>query len=198
MTIPYFSVLLPELAERSLQVVKRHLHVHNPALRAYLDQLLTENSLFASDPVFEPTFGWRQAGSTMDELSTSLLCPALVAALDAPGGEEGTNYRFARHFHPYRHQQESWELLCQQPPQSVLVSCGTGSGKSECFMVPILDSLVREQAQLGGKLEGVRALMIYPLNALIASQQQRLSAWTWPFGKGIRYCLYNGTITDCP
>ena len=145
--------------------------------------------LCTGDPVFEPTFGWRMSSSTLDDLSGSLLRPALVAALDAPGGEDGSAYRFGKEYRPYCHQQEAWEVLAQEPPQSVLVSCGTGSGKTECFMVPILNSLVREQEQCGEDLEGVRALMIYPLNALIASQRERLSAWSWRFGKTIRYCL---------
>lgn len=194
----YFSALLPELADRTLQVTKRHLHIHHPALRAYLDHEMAGAGLCTGDSVFEPTFGWRMSSSTLDDLSGSLLRPALVAALDAPGGEAGSAYRFGKEYRPYCHQQEAWEVLAQEPPQSVLVSCGTGSGKTECFMVPILNSLVREQEQCGKDLEGVRALMIYPLNALIASQQERLNAWSWRFGKAIRYCLYNGNTPDLP
>ena len=41
-------------------------------------------------------------------------------------------------------------------------------------------------------LTGVRALFLYPLNALIKSQRDRLTAWSEPFGGHIRYCLYNG------
>src|SRR3546814_9834070 len=51
--------------------------------------------------------------------------------------------------------------------------------KTECFLVPMLDDLVRESAEQG-PLTGVRALMLYPLNALIASQEKRLTAWTKP------------------
>ena len=36
--------------------------------------------------------------------------------------------------------------------------------------------------------------MLYPLNALIESQRERLSAWTQPFGGRVRYCLYNGDL----
>ena len=38
----------------------------------------------------------------------------------------------------------------------------------------------------------MRALFLYPLNALIKSQRDRLTAWSEPFGGRIRYCLYNG------
>lgn len=37
---------------------------------------------------------------------------------------------------------------------------------------------------------------LYPLNALINSQQERLNAWTQRFGSNIRFCLYNGKTPD--
>ncbi|WP_410959591.1 DEAD/DEAH box helicase, partial [Salmonella sp. SAL4432] len=74
---------------------------------------------------------------------------------------------------------------------SVVVTSGTGSGKTECFMVPVLEDLYRElQVKNKKPLIGVRALFLYPLNALINSQRERLDAWTRSFGSGIRYCLY--------
>jgi ATP-dependent helicase YprA (DUF1998 family) len=42
----------------------------------------------------------------------------------------------------------------------------------------------------------VRALFIYPLNALINSQQNRLDAWTDGFGGQIRHCLYTGALEN--
>ena len=48
-------------------------------------------------------------------------------------------------------------------------------------MSPLLNSLV-EQAATGRTMIGVQAIMLYPLNALINSQRERLSDWTAPFG----------------
>ncbi|MBV1918029.1 MAG: DUF1998 domain-containing protein, partial [Sphingomonadaceae bacterium] len=53
--------------------------------------------------------------------------------------------------------------------------------------------LVREAAD-EGPLTGVRALMLYPLNALIASQEKRLTAWTKPLKGDVRFALYNGLM----
>ena len=77
----------------------------------------------------------------------------------------------------------------------MLVASGTGSGKTECFLVPILENLAREHA-CAGTLTGVRALFLYPLNALINSQRDRLRAWCDGFGKDIRFCLYNGETPE--
>lgn len=198
----YFANLLPELATRAARATVSRLGFSNPALRKYLGERfsadLGEPGCFVGEPVFEATFGWQTSDKSMDSLAPDLLSPRLVDALDRPTGTQGSNYRFAREAKPYRHQLEAWELLTRPEPQSVIVTSGTGSGKTECFMVPILDQLAR-QAQTGkGPIEGVRALFLYPLNALIQSQQERLHAWTGPFGGDIRFCLYNGQTDEKP
>ena len=193
----YFSRLLPELAEKSVQAAIRRLHIQNKPLAAYLrntlsTQLGTKGSLLG-DPVFEPTFGWQAYPQNMQDLSGGLLSSSLLDAMDAPAGESDNEYRFGKEYYPYQHQHAAWSLLSQQPPQSLVVTSGTGSGKTECFLVPVLDDLVRESECSDKPLVGVRALMIYPLNALIASQRDRLNAWTMDFGDKLRFCLYNGT-----
>jgi DEAD/DEAH box helicase domain-containing protein len=85
----------------------------------------------------------------------------------------------------------AWRALAAEPPQSVIVTSGTGSGKTECFLIPVLNDLAR-QRRAQTRLQGVQALFLYPLNALINSQRDRLTDWTTGFGKGVRFCLYNG------
>src|SRR5690606_18727574 len=79
---------------------------------------------------------------------------------------------------------------------SVVVTSGTGSGKTECFMVPILNDIATEIEESVQQIEGVRALFIYPLNALINSQRERLRAWTESYGEKLRFCLYNGNTEE--
>lgn len=198
----YFSSLLPELATRAARATVSRLGFSNPALRRYLGDRFSANlgepGCFVGEPVFEATYGWETSGQTLASLSPTLLSPKLVAALDRPSGSQGSAYRFARDAMPYRHQVKAWELLSQPEPQSIIVTSGTGSGKTECFMVPILDQLARLNEAQGGPIEGVRALFLYPLNALIQSQQERLHAWTGPFAGDIRFCLYNGQTPEKP
>jgi DEAD/DEAH box helicase domain-containing protein len=144
----YFSRLLPELAAKSVQAAIRRLHIQNKPLSAYLrnslsTQLGVKGSLLG-DPVFEATFGWQAYPQTMQDLSGGLLASRLIDAMDAPAGESNNEYRFGKEYYPYQHQQTAWSLLSQQPPQSLVVTSGTGSGKTECFLVPVLDDLVRE------------------------------------------------------
>jgi ATP-dependent helicase YprA (DUF1998 family) len=171
-------------------------------LRAHLLETLAERGgrhSFMADPVVEVTSTWGAARETLSSLSGRLLQPELVSALEGagvPDPEGRKRYRFKGDQRPFTHQLEAWERLLDDDPQSVLVTSGTGSGKTECFLVPILNRLARASAQGLPRLSGVRALVIYPLNALINSQRERLSDWTSPFKGKIRFCLYNGETPD--
>lgn len=72
-------------------------------------------------------------------------------------------------FPPYRHQQLAFERLCGPLPKSTIVATGTGSGKTECFMYPLLDYCLSERRQ------GIKAIIIYPMNALATDQARRFA-----------------------
>lgn len=58
---------------------------------------------------------------------------------------------------------------------ALVVSAGTGAGKTESFLLPILDLLKREP-RFGGD-HGMRCLILYPMNALVNDQVERLHTW---------------------
>ena len=145
--------------------------------------------------VLEAAPGYVEAEKTMAELAGALLHPETVGALDGYDDDRPDRYRFRAEWRPYAHQIAAWRKLSDPSrPQSVLVTSGTGSGKTECFLVPIIDELARQSD--GSGLEGVQAVILYPLNALIASQEERLRDWTAPFKGRLRFCLYNGLLPD--
>lgn len=195
----FFSALLGELSLRASRATVNRLGFSSPQLRKHLTELFTKEygqpGSFLGDPVFEATFGWQTDQATMSDLAPGLLSEDLVNAMDMPVDGKNSPHRFPKTARPYRHQVTAWRALLHNEPQSVVVTSGTGSGKTECFMVPILSKLATERAE-GATLVGVRALFLYPLNALIQSQRERLRAWTGPFGKDIRFCLYNGMTPD--
>ncbi|GIG60578.1 helicase [Longispora fulva] len=79
-------------------------------------------------------------------------------------------------FKPYAHQAHAFERLStlRGPAEPTLVTTGTGSGKTESFLIPILDHCQRQKKQ--GK-SGVKALLLYPMNALATDQTQRINAF---------------------
>ena len=78
---------------------------------------------------------------------------------------------------------DDWKLRCHQEialrkcvqeGRNIIVSTGTGSGKTECYLYPILDSLLKEKEK-GTLGPGVRALLLFPMNALANDQQKKTS-----------------------
>ncbi|WP_263239664.1 DEAD/DEAH box helicase [Streptomyces sp. A13(2022)] len=75
---------------------------------------------------------------------------------------------------PYAHQAEAFARLTSKDghrPRPTLVTTGTGSGKTESFLIPVLDHCRREKA--AGK-QGIKAVLLYPMNALAGDQADRL------------------------
>ena len=93
---------------------------------------------------------------------------------------------------PYLHQVQAWRRLSSlnREPQPTLVTTGTGSGKTEAFLIPILDHC-RRAKQSGGR--GVKAVLLYPMNALATDQAMRINdLLTRPELKDVTAGLYIG------
>lgn len=69
-----------------------------------------------------------------------------------------------------RHQEQAIGLALDG--KSFVVTTGTGSGKSLCFFIPIVDAVVK--AKRAGEGARTRAIIVYPMNALANSQQEEL------------------------
>ena len=72
----------------------------------------------------------------------------------------------------YRHQEEAIRRAVSH--RNLIVATGTGSGKTECYLFPILDHLLRERTAETLASPGVRAMLLYPMNALANDQLKRL------------------------
>ncbi len=104
-------------------------------------------------------------------------------------------------FRPYVHQAQAFARLSSRPepdssepwrrPAPTLVVTGTGSGKTESFLYPVLDHARRARAE---GVRGVKALLLYPMNALATDQAERLTRLltTEPGLEGITAGLYTG------
>lgn len=72
----------------------------------------------------------------------------------------------------YKHQETAIRKIVSEN-KNLIVATGTGSGKTECFLIPIINYLMR-QKENGTLNSGVRALLLYPMNALANDQVKRL------------------------
>ncbi|MET4004290.1 ATP-dependent helicase YprA (DUF1998 family)/ribosomal protein S27AE [Arthrobacter sp. UYCu511] len=115
-------------------------------------------------------------------------------------------------FEPYGHQSEAFKRLSSKPrhglvstgltdqesstggvvrPLPTMVTTGTGSGKTESFLIPIIDHVLR--AKRNG-VTGMKALILYPMNALANDQAKRLAEMltSHPQLNGITAGIYTG------
>lgn len=70
----------------------------------------------------------------------------------------------------FKHQEQAIALASQR--ESFVVTTGTGSGKSLCFFIPIVNAILAERRR--GEARRTRAIVIYPMNALANSQFEEL------------------------
>lgn len=101
---------------------------------------------------------------------------------------------------PFKHQVKSWEKLLNEH-KSICVTSGTGSGKTECFMVPLVKDLADtyNNNHINGNKplhEPVQAIFLYPLNALMDDQRTRMSECIECSGQPLTFAVYNGNTPN--
>ena len=74
---------------------------------------------------------------------------------------------------PYDHQVISWTRLStsDKKPEPTIITTGTGSGKTESFLYPMLDYCYQQLHR-----PGIKVIILYPMNALATDQAKRLAA----------------------
>lgn len=133
--------------------------IDNENYNRQFHQLLSEKSSFAKGPYLEVQDSFEK-GKSISELIEEGVLPKGFRKIRMPQERP-----------LYKHQEVA--LRKAQAGGNLIVSTGTGSGKTESFMIPILAHIIREHETK--KLNpGVRALLIYPMNALANDQMERL------------------------
>lgn len=87
----------------------------------------------------------------------------------------------------YQHQERAFRI--GQAGRSFVITTGTGSGKTEAFLLPILDGILRRKEQ---GIRGLQAVFVYPMNALANDQLERLRRLLRGSGLDISFALYTG------
>lgn len=120
----------------------------------------------------ECLFPSRSSEHTLESLAAEGRFSAkLMRLLDKPEKYPGTRPL-------YEHQYQSLLTASaggQGRQPGIIVTAGTGTGKTESFLLPVLNELCRKP-RLQGEA-GVRAIFLYPMNALVNDQVSRLDRW---------------------
>lgn len=141
------------------------IHFDDADLQKQLETILCEPGYLSKGPFLEAAPPYRKDKTVADLVDEGLLCKGMMSLGD---GE-------ARNFDPYRplyvHQVKAIEKSVAGRNYAVVT--GTGSGKTECFLLPILNDILSE-FEKSGRSAGVRAMILYPMNALANDQLKRL------------------------
>lgn len=163
-------ILLARHVQDSLrELVHTTLNSTSPAFEGMVDRFIAEPGNFMKGPWISVDMPFRQID----------------------GAKEGTWAQpfpeVPLKFAPYQHQTDAFARLSGAAPRSTLVATGTGSGKTESYLWPILDHCRRNKGK-----PGIKAILIYPMNALATDQARRIAdALTRiPSLKGVRAGLY--------
>jgi DEAD/DEAH box helicase domain-containing protein len=162
------SVVASELEQVAADAIRTAFHPTTPGFAGLIDRFLAEREQLLKGPYVSVALPFHQG--------------------------TGRNWfpEIPLSFPPYRHQEKAFDRLLPGSPRNTLVATGTGSGKTECFLLPLLEHCRQQQAQ--GQ-RGIKAILIYPMNALATDQARRIAdlIHTIPALAGLRAGLYIGS-----
>lgn len=155
-----------ELKETIVDYVETEYFGKTPLLRKRCDDELRFSNVLFQEPYFEatPSYEVAEGGITSSEIPRA--AKEFLISMAAAG-------RGVFEF-PYTHQINALEAFWHG--EDVLVSTGTGSGKTECFMWPLISKMAveAETSKESWRRRAVRTLILYPMNALVSDQLGRL------------------------
>lgn len=142
--------------------------ISEPSIQRKRTSLLQKPGVLSTEPFIEATPVY-EPGLTFDEMDIPDISKNLMKRLSTLEPSVGV---FPK---PYLHQQRAMEAFLQED-KDIIVSTGTGSGKTEAFLHPILNKVYQEAYSRPEqyKKRAVRALVLYPMNALVSDQMTRL------------------------
>ena len=190
--------IFDEIRQAYLRYLRSPFRLRYEALLVERERLLDQDRQLYRDPLFEPIPPHESSGLSVGQACAQLGVSPEAAGFITCGGDKGL-FPTARPL--YRHQLEAWRE--SRNGKAVVVTSGTGSGKTECYLLPIFSSLVEESSRGWGRPgprqpdrfwwrsrrqprilqrayepperhAAVRALLLYPLNALIEDQLGRI------------------------
>ena len=159
--MPDYSKWKDRISESYVNYLKTAFYFRDKALRESFREALGAEGELVRGPFSEPAFNFK-TGARGTEIADKLflgrsddLAPALW---DSP---------------LYAHQEKAIQSAFVKE-KNIVVATGAASGKTECFLYPILFDLYRQHLSGNLRQPGVRAMIIYPMNALANDQQERL------------------------
>lgn len=130
-------------------------------IREYADQIFREENKYTPPPLIQLNMNY-SPGMTIEQMvADGSLHPLCKDIFRIKGNSE---------FRLHLHQQQAITLASKR--QNYVVTTGTGSGKSLAFFIPIIDGILKAKEK--DPSPRIRAIIIYPMNALANSQMEEV------------------------
>lgn len=168
-TYDYSAQGVVENIRRTLQAyLEAQYHIRDVTLLEERKRLLEQPGVIFQKPYVESTPVY-ESGPGYSDLAIPSPAKSLLIELSRLAPSVGIYRR------PYLHQSRALEAFLTRS-SDLVISTGTGSGKTEAFLMPILGALAVEAAERPSSAAkfGCRALLLYPMNALVTDQLARL------------------------
>lgn len=176
MSAPNIPQAVRELIEDYRRFLKTSYRFLDRGLRRQFEEHLTRADVVVKGPYVTLARDFA-LGSTLKELADeNKIVPELLKA-NWPFDDQPLFY----------HQERALEV--GRGGRSFVITTGTGSGKTEAFLLPVLDGILRRKAR---GIRGVQAIFLYPMNALANDQLERMRRLLRGTGLDTSYGLYTG------
>ncbi|WP_413731478.1 DEAD/DEAH box helicase [Sodalis sp. RH20] len=155
------------LAENLRQYIEAQYHIRDEGLIKERHALLLQDATIAQVPYIEATPVYK-IGAPYASLPIPKVAKDVLIQLSAMG--------VGLYPRPYEHQSQALTSFLGDEAAELIVATGTGSGKTESFLMPIIGKLAIEGAERpeSAALPGCRAMLLYPMNALVNDQLARI------------------------
>jgi len=154
------------IKERISEAVEGELSVKDEDLSKEIFKQLVEKNNLVSELLVEGSFSAVKHPQRLRDID--FLSDKFIKLLD-------NNKEFDPDFHPFEHQFATLKTtneMKENNKPALVVTAPTGAGKTEAFILPMLEDLLKNPKKSSQK--GVRAIILYPMNALVADQNKRL------------------------
>lgn len=160
------------VANRAIEEYREHVltefRARDGKLRAALEEALNQPRFLAREPFFQAHRPFKD-GLAWRELGIDVRLAEVM--------EKRSESKTA-----FLHQSGSIRHLLSREAKGLVVTTGTGSGKTECFLLPVIQNAVEDAAAF--KRSGLTALLVYPMNALANDQEERIRQYLEASGHG--------------
>ncbi len=159
----------------------------NPTIQNWVHDKIGEGTLLWKEPFIQLNRRFEKGDTLQELISADLINTGVLKVFTKKAGD-----RNAEPISPYKHQSDAIRSILADNANTI-VTTGTSSGKSFTFYIPIVSECLKMR---DAGLSGIKAVIVYPMNALANSQYEDMANRLQ--NSGLRIALYSGDTKNSP